>query len=77
MNSNEFIIHNIKKDFKNGHTHIKNFHTAKFLIDLAVHNTIPNKSLNKYLYESLIRISTDPCYIKKLKALKARSRLFP
>ena len=31
---NGYIIHNIKKEFSQGHTHINNFKTAKYLVDL-------------------------------------------
>ena len=56
LNGN-YIIHNTNKEFSEGHTHIKNYHTAKFITNLAFHKSIPKKKLNKYLYDSLIRIS--------------------
>lgn len=62
-----FVIHNMNKEFNEGHTHINNFNTAKFLINLAIHKSIPRKELNTYLYKSLIRISTDSSYIFKLE----------
>ena len=37
---NEYIVHNTKKEFKIGHSHIKNFKTAKFLIDLSIHKSL-------------------------------------
>lgn len=68
-----YIIHNRNKEFDNGHTHIKNFHTAKFLIDLAFHKSVPNKKLNTYLYDSLIRISNDNSYVNRIRNIKENS----
>jgi predicted nucleic acid binding AN1-type Zn finger protein len=64
-----YIIHNTHKVFSEGHTHINNYHTAKWLIDLAIHRTIPNRKSN-YFLDSLIRISTDANYIEQLKSNK-------
>ena len=60
-----YIIHNTKKPFHEGHTHINNFNTAVYLINLALHKSVPNRNL-KYFIHSLIRISTDKEYINKL-----------
>lgn len=60
-----YIIHNTKKPFEKGHTHIREFNTAVYLINLALHKSLPNRNL-KYFIESLIRISTDQEYINKL-----------
>lgn len=65
-NNDEYIIHNSKKEFSEGHTHINNYKTAKWLIDLAIHKSIPNRK-KRYFLESLIRISTDNTYKKLLK----------
>lgn len=65
----EYIIHNTKKDFQDGHTHIREFGTARYLVDLALHKSVPNRHLN-YFIESLIRISTDSDYINELKQIK-------
>ena len=64
----EYIIHNTKKEFQNGHTHIREFGTAKYLVNLALHRSLPNRRL-KYFIESLIRISNDADYIDKLNHL--------
>lgn len=69
----EYIIHNTKKEFQNGHTHIREFGTAKYLVDLALHRSLPNRRL-KYFIESLIRISNDADYIDKLNHLKPIKR---
>ena len=68
-----YIIHNRNKEFKDGHTHINNFNTAKFLVDLSFHKTIPMKKLNIYLYDSLIRISNDNSYINRIMKIKEKS----
>lgn len=65
--SGEFIIHNRRKEFQTGHTHIREFKTAQYLVDLACHRSLPKRKL-KYFIESLIRISDDDKYIAKLKS---------
>lgn len=64
----KYIIHNTKKEFSKGHTHIKNFKTAKFLIDLSIHKSIP-KHHNRYFLISLLRLSDDEEYSKRLSKL--------
>ena len=66
---NEYIIHNTRKEFKDGHTHINEYKTAVFLIDVALHKSIP-KHLCNYHLESLYRISEDRLYKDKLMRLK-------
>lgn len=56
-----YIVHNSHKPFEQGHTHILNFNTAKYIVYLSVHKVIP-KRLNNYLLVSLIRISEDSNY---------------
>ena len=63
---NEYIVHNSNKDFEQGHTHIQNFDTAKYLIHLSIHRIVP-KRLSKYLIVSLIRLSDSREYTEKLK----------
>lgn len=63
---NQFIVHNTNKPFKNGHTHINNYHAAKMIIDLSINKTTPCH-LSKYLLQSIIRISTDTSYIKQIE----------
>ena len=65
---NSFIVHNTDKEFKNGHTHINNFNTAKYIIKLSIHRSIP-RHLSIYLLYSLIRINTDKFYIEKIQNL--------
>lgn len=67
-----FIVHNINKEFQNGHTHINNYNTAKYIIQVALHKSLPNnKSI--YIIDSLIRISNDNTYINELKNLKEKT----
>ena len=67
---NHYIVHNTKKDFPIGHTHIDNFNTAKYVATLALHHKIPQPNhMSNYLIRSLIRISTDNEYITKLNNL--------
>lgn len=73
-NQEGYIIHNTHKDFQKGHTHINNYNTAKFLINLALYKTVPDKNMSKYLYQSLIRISSDQTYINKIRKRMNRVR---
>lgn len=69
---NEFVVHNSDMvDF--AHTHIRNFNTAKYLIELSINKKIPY-DLPKYLVISLIRINQDMGYITKLKEVLAKSK---
>ena len=63
-----YIVHNTDKPFVNGHTHISNYNTAKFIIDLCLNNSKPNH-LSKYLLVSLTRISTNDKYINDINLL--------
>jgi len=69
-----YIIHNKTKQFCKGHTHITNFDTAKYLINLSIKKTVP-KHLSSYLLESLIRISNDDAYSQYIKELQERQEL--
>ena len=62
----EYIIHNTKLDFNNHHTHINNFHTCKYIIDLCIHKTVPYH-LSDYLLTSIVRITEDKCYKKAIE----------
>lgn len=64
----EYIIHNMKHDFKDYHTHIRNYKTCIFIIDLVMHKSIPHH-LNTYLLRSLIRLSDDEEYCNKIQQL--------
>jgi hypothetical protein len=55
------------------HTHIRNFNTAKYLIELSINKKSPY-DLPKYLIISLIRINKDMEYIKKLKEVLAKGK---
>ena len=68
---NGYIVHNTKKEFHNGHTHINNFSTAKYVAYLAMYKRLPKKKhLSLYLIDSVIRISDDSAYINKMNQFK-------
>ena len=69
----QYIIHNSNYEFDIAHTHIRSFKRCKFLINLALHKSIP-KHLSDYLLTSLIRISDDPDYIIKLVDMRAKNK---
>ena len=72
---NEFIIHNTHKPWKdsfnrdnNGHTHVEHKKTAIWLCELAAYKRIPRTKC-LYFYQSLIRISDDETYTRKLEEM--------
>ena len=67
---NGFIIHNTKREFSQSHTHINNFKTAKWLVDLAIHKSLPHH-LHHYFLVSLSRLSDDEEYTRKINELIA------
>ncbi|SOC39222.1 hypothetical protein [Ureibacillus acetophenoni] len=66
----EFMVVNTKKEFKKGHTHLKSFKMAKYLINLVRYKKI-NSGLRPYLLTSLTRISNDHEYIKRVEEVLA------
>ena len=69
--NNHYIVHNTNKPFESGHTHIKNFNTAKYLAYLVTYNKIPKKGqLSNYLIDSLIRLTSSQPYLTKLNTIK-------
>lgn len=64
-----YVIHNTNKDFSQGHTHINNFNTAKFIINMAIHRNIPVKHVSDYIITSIIRISNDNAYKSRLERI--------
>lgn len=63
----EFIVHNSKLNFSGHHTHINNFDTCKYIINLCIHKTVP-RHLSDYLLVSIIKLSTDKEYIKSIES---------
>ena len=68
--SGSYIVHNTNKEFAEGHTHLRNYKTAKFIVDLAFHKSLPKKKLSTYLYDSIIRISNDNMYKNNIIRLR-------
>ncbi|MBV7274581.1 hypothetical protein [Clostridium thailandense] len=60
-----YIVHNKHKNFKDGHTHVKNYDICMIMIKLIERKEMP-KSKNRYFIQSLIRISNDKKYISKI-----------
>lgn len=65
--SNNYIVVNTEKVFKDGHTHVKQIGAARLLIDLAIKKELPR---NPYYIENLLRISKNKDYIDKLTEFK-------
>ena len=63
-----YVVYNIEKKFKEGHSHLKSFNMAKTLIDNCINNKIP-KTRNLYLLESHIRVTNNEKYKKLIEEL--------
>lgn len=63
-----YIAYNTKKNFQEGHTHLKHFEAAKTAIDLVINKKVP-RSTDGYYLTSLIRLSEDEFYISKINEL--------
>lgn len=63
--NNGFVVVNVNKPFKSGHTHVQRFDIAMILCKLAYRKQLPRSKI-KYFIESLIRISNDKDYIREL-----------
>ena len=68
-----YIVINKDKEFKQGHTHITNFNTAKYLIDMVLYSRMPYH-LPIYLLISLQRLSADENYRDKIGELIKNKR---
>lgn len=66
-----YIVHNTHKEFEKGHTHIKNYSTAKYLVYMSIKKEIPYHA-SEYIYQSLIRLAEDQNYIKQLNKKKRK-----
>ena len=65
-NTKGYIVYNRKKDWKNGHTHIRELKQAKDLIFCAERYILPRRA-NKYFLVSLSRITDNPDYYDVLQ----------
>lgn len=63
-----FIVHNTKKKWEEGHTHLKSFNMAKELINNVIKHKKP-KTKNGYLLMSHIRVTNDESYAKFIQEL--------
>ena len=64
----DYIVYNSNKKFEGGHTHIDSLKTAKYIVKLSLHKSIPH-NLSIYLLNSLIRLSDDNNYTEKISEL--------
>lgn len=62
------IVYNQNKRFKDGHSHLKNFKSAKDAIRLVKHKKIPRRVRGYYLM-TLFRLSEDENYRDKIEQL--------
>lgn len=64
-----YILYNKNKEFSAGHTHLNNYNTALWIMKLYSSRKLPHDLRSKYLLQSLIRISDDETYTKKVEQL--------
>lgn len=67
--SEGFIVYNTKKEWENGHSHLKSFKAAKTAINLVQKGKLP-RSREFYYLTTLQRISTEEKYIERIEQLK-------
>ena len=65
---NGYIAYNTSNELKKGHTHLRCFESAKTAIDLVIRRKVP-RSTDAYYLTSLIRLSEDIVYIRKVNEL--------
>lgn len=65
---NGYIVHNTSLPFEGHHTHVNNFNTCKYLINMSLYKRVP-KHLSDYLLVSLIRLSDSKSYTHKIEQL--------
>lgn len=67
---NGFIVHNTRKPFKDGHTHLRSFKICKTVINSVINGNIPRR-FSPYLLRSLIRVckDSDVGYVDKVESL--------
>lgn len=63
-----FIIHNSDYAFKEKHSHVRNFNTAKKIIYYVKHEIVP-RNISPYLLTSLTRIADNAHYIDEIEQL--------
>ena len=64
-----YIVHNTRKPFEEGHTHIKSLSYCKRLIYNCLYKRRP-RTKNLYLLESHGRITDDEWYLRQIEDLK-------
>lgn len=62
-----YIVHNTKLPFQGHHSHINNFHTCKYIIDLCIHKSIPKEKISDYLLISILKLADDSDYKSKIE----------
>jgi len=60
-----FVLYNTKKDYDQGHTHLKTFITAKKILNNVINKKVPRTN-DKYIIQSHIRVSKQRKYKRRL-----------
>lgn len=69
----EYIVHNTSLPFEGHHSHINNYNTCKYIIDLCIYKTVPHH-LSDYLLVSILRLSNDKQYKYKIETLLNKNK---
>ncbi len=67
--SRGFIVYNTKKEWEEGHSHLKSYKAAKTAINLVRKNKLP-RSRGLYYLTTLQILSQDEKYIDRIEQLK-------
>ena len=66
--NDNYVVYNLRKEWKDGHTHVNEYEQALYLIDCVIKSKIP-KRVNKYFLVSLTRLAKDKRYIEKIQRI--------
>ena len=74
LSSKSYLVHNTRKDL-NASTSIKKLNIAKDILNWALYEKIPNRTLSIYILRGLIRISDSKDYAKKITEIAKNQHL--
>ena len=70
-----YIVYNKNKLWENGHTHVTSLKICRTLIDLVLHEKMPNTK-NILVYESILRIASNSQKEYKKKIISKMDSIF-
>lgn len=63
-----YVVYNLRKEFKDGHSHLRSFKACKDAINFVINKQIP-KRCSFYYLNTLRRITSDEKYAEDIKKL--------